>query len=161
MPKEFDLTKLKEDYNLLQIKYNLPLFEKMNEEFQIEKIIESETEFILREVRKYTTDKLFNYLRFLESILTPTNAPMFVFAITKTLGLKEREKLIELYKKIAKVELDVIGLDLIYSEQEEAEAIKKYYELWQGVKKELLEIINVIKKNWDNKIEDNGKGYFG
>jgi hypothetical protein len=52
-------------------------------------------------------------------------------------------------------------LDLKYSEEAEAEAIKKYYELWQNIKKELLEIIEVIKKNWDNKLEDNGKGYFG
>jgi hypothetical protein len=161
MAEEFNLTKLKETYEKLKLKYNLPLFKDMNENFQIEKITESETEFILREVRKYITDKFFSYLRFLESILTPTNAPMFVFAITKTLGVEEREKLIELYKKIAKVELEVIGLDLIYSEQEEAEAIKKYYELWQGIKNKLLEVVEVIKKNWDNKIEDNGKGYFG
>jgi hypothetical protein len=161
MTDEFDLIKLKEIYRKLKIKYNLPLFEKMNEDFQIEKIAESETEFILKETRRYITDKFFSYLRFLESILTPSNVPMFVFAITKTLGVKEREKLIELYKKIAKIEVDVIGLDLEYSEEKEAEAVKKYYDLWQNIKKELLEIVDVIKKNWDNKLEDNGKGYFG
>ncbi|MEK6913377.1 MAG: hypothetical protein AABW47_01770 [Nanoarchaeota archaeon] len=161
MPEEFDLKKLKEIYEKLKVTYNLPLFEKVNEDFQIEKIAGSETDFIIRETRKYITDKFFSYLRFLESILTPTNAPMFVFAITKSLGVREREKLIELYKKIAKIEVDVIELDLEYSEKKEAEAIKKYYELWQEVKKELLEIVGVIKKNWDNKLEGNGNGYFG
>jgi hypothetical protein len=52
-------------------------------------------------------------------------------------------------------------LDVEYSEKKEAEAIKKYYEMWQDIKKEFLEIVEVIKKNWDTKIEDNGKGYFG
>jgi hypothetical protein len=112
MTDEFNLSKLKEIYEKLRVKYNLPLFEKMNEDFQIEKIAESETEFILKEARRYITDKFFSYLRFLESILTPSNAPMFVFAITKTLGVKEREKLIELYKKIAKLEIDVVGLEI-------------------------------------------------
>jgi len=161
MTEQFDLTKLKEKYKIFQNKYNLPSFEKLNEDFQIEKAAEYETDFILREVRRYVTDKFFNYLRFIESILNPSNAPMFVFAITKTLGEKERVKLIELYKKIARVDVDLIELDVQYSEEKEANSIKKYSEMWQGIKKEFMEVVEVIKKNWDTKIEDNGKGYFG
>lgn len=161
MSNKFDLVQLKERYNTFQLRYNLPSFEKLNEDFQIEKAAESETDFVLREVRRYVTDKFFNYLRFIESILTPNNAPMFVFAITKTLGEKDRGKLIELYKKIAKIDIDLIELDIEYSEEKEANSIKKYYEMWQGIKKEFLEIVDVIKKNWDTKLEDNGKGYFG
>ncbi len=161
MSEKFDLAKLKQEYKTMQTKYNLPSFDELNRDFQIEKATEYETDFVLREVRRYVTDKFFNYLRFIESILTPNNAPMFVFAITKTLGIKEREKLIELYKKIAKVDIDLIELDIEYSEEKEASSIKKYYEMWKGIKNEFLEIVEVIKKNWDTKIEDNGKGYFG
>jgi len=161
MSEKFDLNTLKERYKGFQEKYNLPSFERLNEDFQIEKAAELETDFILREVRKYVTDKFFNYLRFIESILTPNNAPMFVFAITKTLGQKDREKLIELYKRIAKIDIDLIELDIEYSEEKEAKSIKEYYLLWQSIKKEFLEIVDVIRKNWDTKLEDNGKGYFG
>jgi len=161
MSEKFDLDKLKEKYRAMQEKYNLPSFDELNKDFQIEKATEYETDFILREVRRYVTDKFFNYLRFIESILTPNNAPMFVFAITKTLGVKEREKLIELYKKIAKVDIDLIELDIEYSEEKEANSIKKYHEMWKSIKNELLEIVDVIKKNWDAKLEDNSKGYFG
>lgn len=161
MTEKFGLRELKEKYGVFQIKYNLPPFEKLNEDFQIEKAADSETDFVLREVRRYITDKFFNYLRFIESILTPNNVPMFVFSIIKTLGTKDKEKLLELYKKIAKVDVDLIELDLVYSEEKEAKSIEKYYEMWQGIKKELIEIVDVIKKNWDTKIEDNGRGYFG
>jgi len=161
MSEKFDLTKLKQQYKVMQEKYSLPSFDELNRDFQIEKATEYETDFILREIRRYVTDKFFNYLRFIESILTPNNAPMFVFAITKTLGIKEREKLIELYKKIAKVDIDLIELDIEYSEEKEAGSIKKYYEMWKSIKNELLEIVEVIKKNWDAKLEDNSKGYFG
>jgi len=161
MAEEFNLDKLKEKYKVLQVKYNLPLFEDMNREFQIEKITDFETDFILKEARKYITDKLFGYLRFLESIITPSNAPMFVFAIVKTLGAQERERIMELYKKISKIEVEVIRLDLEYFEQLEAEAVKRYYLFWQEIKKELIEIVEIIKKNWDTKVEDSGKGYFG
>jgi len=27
--------------------------------------------------------------------------------------------------------------------------------------KDIFEIVEIIKKNWDNKVEDNGKGYYG
>ncbi len=161
MESDWDLKQLKEKYNVLQSKYGLPSFEELNEDFQVEKAADSETEFILREIRKYITDKFFNYLRFIESILNPVNAPMFVFAVTKIIGEKDREKLRDLYKKIAKVDIELVELDLKYSEEKEAESIKRNYKLWQEIKKDLLGIIDMIKKNWDNKIGEDTKGYFG
>ncbi len=159
MEKYSDLKKLKENYEFFREKYNLPFFEKINEDFQVEKISEYETDFVLREIRENITTKFLNYIRFVESLINPSNGPMFMFAIIKTLGIKEREKLSELYKKIAKADIDLIELDLEYSEEKEADAIKKYYEMWQDIKKELLEIVSVIKKNWDVK-EENGKGNY-
>jgi len=156
-----ELAKLKEDYKFFQEKYFLPNFDELNKDFQIEKIAETETDFILKEIRKYITDKLFNYLRFIESLLNPANAPMFVFAIVKTLGVSEKEKLAEIYKKITKIEIDFIKLDLDYSEEKEANSIKNYLQLWNEIKKGFLEIILVIENNLDNKSEENMKGYFG
>ncbi len=162
MENEWDLTKLKEIYNTFRKKYNLPSFDKLNEDFQIEKISDSETDFVLREIRTYMANKFINYLRFIESLINPpASSPMFVFALTKTLGMKEKEKLIELYKKIAKVDLDLIEMDIEYSEEKEAESIKKYFEIWQDIKHDLLNILNVIKKNLDAKIEEDTKSYFG
>jgi hypothetical protein len=159
--EESKLAKLKEDYKIFQEKYLLPNFDELNKDFQIEKIAETETDFILKEIRKYVTDKLFNYLRFIESLINPTNAPMFVFAIAKTLGVSEKEKLAEIYKKITKIEIDFIKLDLDYSEEKEANSIKNYLQLWEEIKKELSEIVLIIENNLDNKSEENMKGYFG
>ncbi len=160
--QKFDLNKLKELYKNLQSRYSLPDFEKLNEEFAIEKATKEESDFILREIRKYIADKFLDYFRIVESILNPSNNPsMFIFSLTKTLGSKDREKLAELYKKLAKVEICLMELDIEYSEQKEAEFIKEAYVLWQDIKKEIKETIEVIKKNWDNKLEENNKGYFG
>jgi hypothetical protein len=161
MAEEWNIRKLKEAYLILLNKYNLPAYEKLNEDFQIEKAAEYETEFVLKEIREIITNKFLNYLRFIESILNPSNSPMFMFAVVKTLGAEEKEKLTELYKKIAKIEVDLIELDLEYSERKEAEAIKKYYEMWQNIKKDFMVIVEVIKKNWDNKIEEDKGNYLG
>ncbi len=159
MAEEWNLNKLKEVYKIFLNKYNLPSFEKLNEDFQIEKVSEYETDFIVREIREIITNKFINYLRFIESILNPSNGPMFMFAVIKSLGNKEKEKLTEMYKEIAKIEIDLIELDLEYSEKKEAEAVKKYFELWQRIKKDFSDIINVIKNNLDTK-EENGKGNY-
>jgi hypothetical protein len=161
MTEKWDLEKLKENYKILQEKYSLPAFEQLNEDFQIEKVAILETEMLLKEVRICITNKFFNYLRFLESLINPSNASMFVFAMAKTIEEKDRESLVKLYKQLSRLEVDFIDLDLQYSEKKEAEAVKSYYKLWQEIKKELFSIIEIIKKNWDNKVEDNGKGYYG
>jgi hypothetical protein len=159
--EKWDLNDLKESYKLLQSRYSLPSFTELNEDFQIEKVTMIETELLLKEIRICITNKFFSYLRFLESIINPANASMFVFAMAKTIESKDKEKVITLYKQLSRLEVDFIDLDLKYSEQREADAVKKYYQLWREMKKELLSIVEIIKKNWDNKVEDNGKGYYG
>jgi len=161
MAKESALESLKKDYIEIQKKYPLPSFEKLNEDFQVEKISEVETDFLIREIRKFIADKFSNYLRFIEAILHPVNAPMFIFSVIKSIEDKERKKLTETYKKLAKTEVKLIELDLEFVEKKEIDFIKESYEIWQEIKKDLLDVVNIIKKNWDNKFEGNKKCYFG
>lgn len=155
------LENLKRDYMKLQEKHNLPSFEKLNEDFSIEKIAECETDILIREVKKFVGEKLSNYLRFVEAIVNPINSPSFIFSIISSINQDDKKKLTEIYKKLVKNEVRLIEADLIFSEKKEAEYIIEAYNLWQEIKKELLEIIESIKRNWDNKLERNNKGYFG
>jgi hypothetical protein len=159
--EESDLKKLKEDYNLIKEKYSLPSFEILNKEFAIEKIAEVETDFLLREVAKVIGEKLSNYMHFVEAILNPASSPLFIFSIIKTLGEEEKQKFNEIYKELAKIEVRLIELDVNFSEEDEAIFIKEAYEVWERIKKNLIEIIKKIKSNWNNKSENNSKAYFG
>ena len=158
---ELCLEKLKKDYSIIQKKYSLPSFEELNMDFGIEKAADSETDYLIREVRKFMSDKLSNYLRFIERLLQPSNVPIFVFSIIKTLGVEEKNKLSEIYKKLAKVEVSLICLDLEFDEKKEAEFVINTFGFWQEIKKDLIEIIECIKCRWDSKSESNNKGYFG
>ena len=159
--KKSDLKELKEDYKIIQEKYGLPSFDELNKNFGIEKIAEVKTEFLIREIRKFIADKSSNYLRFVDTVLNPVNAPMFVFSFIKLIGVKEKKKIEEIYKKLIKEEIKLIELDLSFSEEKEANFVKEFYELWEGIKKDLLGIIEKTKNSWDNKSEVNGKNYFG
>ena len=161
MKEESNLEELKKNYSVIQQKHNLPSFEELNQDFQIEKIAESETDFLIREVRKFIAEKLSNYLRFVEMILQPTNVPMSVFSIIKTLGTEDKDKLTEIYKKLVKFEVDLIETDVDFSEEKEAKFIRSAYIDWQEIKKSILGVVEVIKNNLDNKFEKNGRRYFG
>ena len=158
---EQKLEKLKKDYEVLKKEYNLPSFEKLNEDFCIEKISDSETEILIREVRRFMGDKMMNYMRFIENLLNPVNVPMFIFSIIKLLDAEEKKELSEIYKGLMKKEIQFIELDLEFNEKKEAEFVKSAYEFWQGIKEDMLKIIDKINKKWDNKFGANNKGYFG
>tara|TARA_Y100000310_G_scaffold337938_1_gene426264 strand:- start:1562 stop:2050 length:489 start_codon:yes stop_codon:yes gene_type:complete len=159
--KESDLENLKKDYKKIQKKYNLPDFEKLNKDFNIEKSAETETDYLIREVRRLIAEKFSNYLRFVETLLNPINVPVSIFSIVKTLGTEEKNKLTEIYKKLLRNEIDHLELEISFSEEKEAKFIKESYEMWLEIQKDFIEIIKIIKKNWDNKLEKNNKGYFG
>ena len=154
------LEKLKTEYLELHKKYSLPSFQEMNEDFYIEKIAETETEMLIREVRRMVGDRLANYMRFIENLLNPVNVPMFVFSIIKLLGIEEKNTLQEIYKKLIKNEIKFVERDLKFEEEKEAKFIRESYDLWQEIKKELATIFEKIDKNWEIKTEENSKGYF-
>jgi len=159
--EESGLEQFKKEFSKLQKKFDLPGFEELNQDFAIEKLCDVETDCLVREVRKFISEKLYNYLRFVESVLQPVNSPMFVFFLLKSLGLEEKNKLKEIYSKLSRLEVDLLEVDVCYSEEKEVAFIKEAFKIWQEIKQEVLEISKVAKKNWDNKTEFNGKNYFG
>ena len=159
--EESKLNELKLEYLKLQKKHNLPNFEALNEDFQIEKAAETETDSLIRELRRTISDKPYTYLRFVETLINPVNAPMSMLSVVKTLGNEEKDKLTEIYKKLVKNEMLLIETDLSFSEENEAKFIRETYKVWQEVKKDLIEVIGVVNNNWDNKVERNGKKYLG
>ena len=140
---------------------SLPSFEQLNQDFHIEKLAEIETDYLIREIRKFIGDKLMSYLRFIEGLLNPVNAPMFVFSMIKLIDSEEKKKLSDIYKELVKKEVGFIELDLEFNQQKEYEFVRNSYEFWQKAKKETLEIMNKINNKWDDKFEANTKGYFG
>lgn len=156
-----DLETLKKKYELLQEKYSLPSFEELNRNFGVEKAAEFETDFLIREIRKFLADKSSNYLRFIDTILNPSNAPMFVLSFIKMIGTDEKNKLTEVYKKLIKEEIKLLELDLDFSEDKEAKFIREFSELWNEIRKELLEVVEKANKSSDKKSGENNRGYFG
>lgn len=158
---EKTLAEFKKDYLEIQIKHNLPSFQELNEDFQIEKICEYETDILIREIRKFVAEKLSNYMKFVEMLINPVNAPMSIFSLIKSFNTEDKKKLSEIYEKLVKNEIEIVELDLDFYEEKEVRYIKDSINLWKEIKKDLLEIIEKIKKNWDNSSKKGETGYLG
>jgi adenylylsulfate kinase-like enzyme len=156
-----NIQELKKEYAKLQKKYSLPSFEELNQDFGIERASEFEGELLIREIRRYINDTLSNYMRLIENLINPMNVPVFIFTMIKFLEQEDKKTLSGIYKKLGQIQINLIGVDLIYSEKNESEFIKDSFEVWQIVKKDLFKIIEKIKLSKENKPADNDKNYFG
>jgi len=160
--KDFsDLTELKEKYEVLRKKFNLPDFNSLNKVFDIEEI-DSESDLLVRKIRRFLSEKLAGYMRFIEVLLNPSNAPIYFFKLIKKLDEIDRETLSVMYDKLGKIEIETISLDLNYNEEKEGEFIKKLYRLYEDdVRLKLLEILGKLGNGDNNKKKDNSGSYFG
>ena len=155
------LEDLKKEYEVLRKKHDLPDFSELNKLFDIEEI-DVETELLLRKVRRTISEKTSGYLRFIETILNPSNAPIFFFRIVKKLDSEDKEFLTRIYDILGNFEIKLIGLELDYSEEKEAEFIKDLFNIFNNeIRGKFLEIIKKLENdNGDKKKENNGS-YFG
>lgn len=157
----WDLEKLKKEYEKLKDRYNLPSFVEINEDFEIEKLQERETDLLIREVRRIMVEKNSAYLRFIEMFLNPGNAPMFFFSLVKNMDHVDKKTLEELYGELGKFEILSLKLDNEYNEEKEAEFIKKFYKDWQEIKKKFGRLLKAVDDSWEKKSERKEKGYLG
>lgn len=161
MESEFNLDKLKQEYGKFKGKYDLPEFSELNIVFDIEEI-DTDTDFLLRRIRRIVSEKISGLLRFIEVILNPSNSPIFIFKLIKKINEEDKKQLSEVYETLGGFELEVIKLDLDYDESKEAEFIQKVYNLLnKELSKKLLNIIEKMSNNNKNKEEKDKGSYFG
>lgn len=156
-----DLERLKKDYEKLREKYKLPSFNDLNVEFEIEKLQDRETDFLLRSSRRAMIEKVAVIIRFLEVLVNPAESPtpLYIFSVMKSISAENRKMIEKVYKELTTIELNSLGLDIDYSETNEAKFIKETMKQWPLIKNDLKEITKKLGLVWSHeKMHD---GYFG
>lgn len=155
------LEELKEKYEVLREKYALPSFYELNKVFDIEEL-DSETDFLLRKIRRFISEKLAGYMRFIEVLLNPSNAPIYFFKLIKKLDEPDREALNVMYDTLGKIEVETISLDLNYNEEKEVEFIKKLYKMFNSeIREKLLDVLVKLGNGENEKKKEVNGSYFG
>ncbi len=157
MESEFDIS---EEYGKFKEKYGLPEFEKLSEDFDIERIGEHRTSFILREIRKMMNEKIVGYLHLCENLINPTGPPMLIFSIIRNLKKEDKEIIKEIYKGLSLVQIKVMKIDVIYSEESEAKFIRETFDQWQKLKPKISGLIEKFDENFESEDYKRENGYF-
>lgn len=156
-----ELKDFKVEFKKIAKKHKIPSFDELNECFEIDRI-ERDTDFLLREVRKTMMEKVVSYIRFLEMMLNPAQAPPMFLMFIKTLKEEDVKNLQKVYEKFIEVELLALRLEVDYSEDGEAKSIQKIFDMWNLQKKDLGKILDVMERNWKSVgTEKKERGYFG
>ena len=158
---ERSLKSIREDYKKIESKFSLPPFEKLLEDFDMEKLSEKEEGLLVRDVRRIVVEKISAYLHLFEMLINPSSPPMFVFAFLKNLSEQDKKEIKEIYKELSKLQIITIKLDTIYDEKKEVEFIKKSNSVWQGIKKKIYTLVETFEKEFEKNAETKEKSYFG
>lgn len=155
-----ELKDLKKEYESLRNKHKLPSFQELNEDFEVDKI-DKENDTLLRVVRKVMMDKIIYALSFTEMLLNPVNAPRVYFMYIKNMTSEDKETLDKIYDVLGELNLLAFNLEISYSEEKEAEQIRRISQNWGSVKPlfgKIFDNMLVSLKSNDIKKE---KSYFG
>ncbi len=158
---ERTIKSIKEDYKKIEEKFNLPAFEKLVEDFDIEKISEKEEGLLIRDIRRAIAEKISGYLHLFEMLMNPASPPMFVFSFMKNLSEQDKKEIKDIYKELARIQIFTIKLDTIYNENKEGEFIKKTFTNWEGLKKKIYSLVEIFEKEFEKNSETKEKSYFG
>ena len=153
-----ELIDLKKQYEPLSKKHKLPSFEKLNEDFEIDKI-DRETDFLLRLVRKTMMEKIINSLGFIEMLLNPVNAPRLYLGYIKSISQEDKEKIDKIFEALADLSLNSLSLELSSDESKEAELIQKIFSKWNELKPDFNKIMDDMKN--PKAVSKKEKSYYG
>lgn len=153
-----ELNEFKKKYSKYIEKYKLPKFDELNEDFEIDKL-EKDTDYLLRAIRKLMMEKIVNSVNFLEMLLNPVNTPRMYLPYIRTIGIEDKQIIDNLYNSLAKLTLISLELEIHFSENGEAELIKKTFSEWKALKPDFKRIIAGI--NNPKEVVRKERTYFG
>lgn len=153
------LEEFQKSYEDLKEKYGLPNFDSLAEDFDIEKVAEKNSNFLLREIRRAISEKITVYLHLFETFSNPSNAPMYIFSLLKSIS--DKEDISRIYKRLAYYNLKNFKLDVLYSENREADFINEISKEWPDLKKDMGDVAEIFEEKFDKDINIKKQGYFG
>jgi len=156
--KEFDFEKA---YSDLRQKHSLPEFKELAQDFDIEKIQDKETTFLIREIRRAINEKITAYIHLFENLINPNIPPMFIFSIIRNISQKDKDTIKETYKTLSKTQIEIMKLDTIYNENEETKFINETFNTWQKLKPTIYKLIEDFEASFETDDTTKKGSYFG
>ena len=148
---------VKEEYNKLN--YKLPKFEELNNDFEIDFI--KEKIFLIRQVRRKINEKVIFFCRIIEGLLYPTQQHIINVTEIKNFSDEKKKEIEKIYKKLMVYERQSLLLDVYPDDKKDAEFINDVFNFWKKIKKEMEEVVVLMKETWKKEFSQEKNNYFG
>src|SRR3989338_9943852 len=145
--KDFDI---KKEYEVLRKKHNLPDFDKINNDFELEYL--EKNIFLLRAIRRRLHEKVVFFCRIIENILYHSGQSHLSAYESGFFDDEKKQKMTKIHKKLMVYERQSILIDTNPNEKGDIEFICKLSEDWRNVKEELKDIVETIENAWSSEL---------
>lgn len=152
---------LKAEYEKARKGRDLPEYKELTDDFDIEKLNEKESSYLLRDIRRILAEKISAYMQLFDTLTNSSSSSLFILSMIKKIDKDVREKINKNYKILSKFQIISMKLDTIYDESAEANFIKEFCAKWQEMKKEIHDLIGSLGKGIEENKEERKGGYFG
>ena len=156
MKEDFDI---KKDYDKLKKKYNLPDFEELNKEFELELI--EKKEFLLKTIRRRVNDKAIFFCKILESVLYNNGQNQIGLYESGFFDDIKKAEMSNIHKKLMVYERQSLLLDIEGSEIMDVEYINEVYGEWKEIRGEMKKVVLVMESAWKKETLEEEEKYFG
>jgi hypothetical protein len=154
------MKELKQRYGKLAEKYNLPLFEELDQDFEILYFKELfEISKPLAFVRRRIYDKIGWVCSMIQTLMQPNPGSPISIEEASFFTKEEKQDFIKLLKQMMYFERLSIHLDVESTEQEDADFIKETTKKWKEIKPKIKEITNQLNKGWKKETEKKTKNH--
>lgn len=146
------------DYKELKEKYNLPTYEELDFEFELDE----EAKFPMRDVRRKINNKLHIFLDILQAVIQPETSDLTQMYEAHYYTEKDKQKALTLYKQLMIYSRTSDEIAIKQNEDKEAKFIIDLFQKWNVIKDEMYYFIIKMKESWKKefKVEDDTR-YMG
>lgn len=148
------------EYEKLAKKYKLPDFKDIDADFEISDV--ENHDLLLKGILRKIGEKLEFYNGILSEVLQPDASSLSAMHETRFFNDAEKGSMYSLFKDMMGHYREIIMLMLKNDEKEQALFLGRFFAEWQGIKKQLADIIGKMKDSWESEItREEELGYFG
>ena len=148
---------IKEEYD--KLKYKLPKFNDINNEFELEFI--KEKPFILRQIRRRMNEKVIFFCRIIEGLLYPTQQHIINVTEVKNFSEEKKKEAHKIYKKLMQYERQSLLLDVTPNDKGDVKFINDVFDFWKKIKKDMESIVKLMQESWKKEFSSEKNNYFG
>lgn len=148
---------IKEEYN--NLKYKLPSFEEINEDFELDFI--KEKQFILRQIRRRMNEKVIFFCKIIEGLLYPTQQHIINATEIQNFSDDKKNKINKIHKELMYYERESLLLDVAPEDKKDAEFINNVFHFWKKVKGDVKDIVRTMQESWRKEYISKKDNYFG